>query len=98
MTLYSKHRDKLKSLYFSRFVARKSGGGTIYLLAVFEIIACKEACFTTACSSTCTPSSPFYKLPEIERRKLTNSGPLRESADKHSIYSCKARRSMYSSL
>jgi transposase len=52
----------------------QSGGSAAYLLAVFELIACKEARFTIASSSPCTPTSTCYKLLEIERLGIAKAG------------------------
>jgi hypothetical protein len=40
----------------------KSGGGTMYLLAVAERIACKDASLFGVFSCSWTPPSTFYKL------------------------------------
>ena len=66
--------DNLRSLNFSRFVARTIWRKRSLSPRRFEIIACKEARFTIASSSTCTPTSTFYKLLEIERLRLSLLG------------------------
>ena len=48
----------------------------MYFLSVAGFIACKDASPFEAFSCPSTPSSPFYKLLEIERRGL----PLRRLA------------------
>ena len=64
----------------------KSGGGAAYFPAVAGLIACKDMSLCEAFSGPWPPSSPFYKLLEIERHMKYQCCLYGEMRTEHSLF------------